>query len=157
MADITFEFDSREAQLFFSNINKRSKDIKEKTKAYADGIASFVVGDVLRHFEKESGPDGKWKPWSKLYAEHMQRIGKGGNQILQLTSNLKNAIKPTHYRRSGDGIYWYNDAKTKGGYPYAWGHDTGDGRLPKRSFMWLSDRAMETVSQFTLAFLVGEK
>jgi hypothetical protein len=52
---------------------------------------------------------------------------------------------------------WFNDARTKDGYPYAAGHDKGTAAGKKqRDFMWLSDKAMDKISQQTLQFMIDE-
>jgi hypothetical protein len=86
----------------------------------------------------------------------MDKRGKGGNKILQDTGKLKQNFKPNHYRSSSKGLYWYNDAVTKSGFPYAYAHDEGGDQLPKRDFMWLSDDALEEVGNQTLQFLLDE-
>jgi phage gpG-like protein len=119
-------------------------------------MSAIVHGDVMRHFEDQQGSEGPWEKWSKSYREQMDRKGKGGNKILQDTGKLKQNFKPNHYRSSSKGLYWYNNAVTKGGFPYAYAHDEGGDQLPKRDFMWLSDDALEEVGDQTLAFLLEE-
>jgi len=53
-------------------------------------------------------------------------------------------------------LLWFNDAKTKSGAPYAAIHDKGLGKQAKRDFMWLSNDAMEKISEQTLQFMLDE-
>src|SRR3990167_5084069 len=147
-------FEDKEIREFLSNMDKRLKHIKDGKKEYVGLISANVYADVMDHFEKESGEDGAWKAWSNIYDQHMKRIGRGGNKKLQFNGRLRQNFKPTNIRQSSKGINWYNNAKTKSGYAYAWGHDEGDGKLPQRQFMWLSDKALDKISEQTLQFML---
>ncbi len=108
-----------------------------------------VFKDIISHFESETAPDGAWQAWSNSYDRHMQMIGKGGNKILQDTGRLRNTMMPGGgggSRATGDGLLFFNNATTKGGFPYAAAHDTGGPKLPKRKFMWLSDGAASDIA-----------
>lgn len=142
---------------FLKTVDKRVKDIEKKDRALADAISIFVFQDVVDHFKKEEGPDAAWKVWSDTYAEHMARIGRSGNKILQFNGRLRNTFKRTNYRKTSEGLEWFNNAKTASGYPYAAGHDEGDGKLPQRKFMWLSNQSLEKIGEVTLRFTLGEK
>ncbi len=157
MAEVEIKFDSKAAEKWFSGIQKGVDRAGDAHKDYVDAISAFVVADVTRHFEDERGAKGPWKRWSDIYASHMARIGKGGNQILQDTGRLKNSFKPTNYTVGKGQVTWYNDAKTKKGFPYAYAHDEGGPILPKRDFMWLSDDAMKKISSITMAYILGGK
>lgn len=145
------EFDSKEVDKFIDELDRGVRDVKDRQSKFMNALGPVVYRDVIEHFEREQGPQGKWKPWSKNYREYMQKIGRDGNQILQSTGRLRQAFKPTNYRISGEYVYWYNNAKTgtpkKGAYrqtpagtPYAYMHDEGVG-VPKREFMYLSEPA----------------
>lgn len=151
-----FTVNDKEAQSFLKKKLKQVKSIQAGEDSYVKLLSPVVFSDIISHFEKESGPEGPWKPWSKMYNEHMQAIGKGGNKILQDTGNLRQAFQPTNVKSSGRGILWFNPAKTQSGFPYAAAHDTGGPRLPKRSFMWLSAEARQNISKQTLKFLESE-
>ncbi len=153
---IEIEFDSGKVQEFLKTLLQRQEQIQRKDRAFVDTISIFVFQDIINHFEKESGPNGKWKAWSKTYAEHMESIGKGGNKILQDSGRLRQSFTPGQWRMRPAGIEWYNPAKTKSGFPYAAAHDEGGGKLPQRRFMWLGDRALEKISQTTAAFMAGD-
>lgn len=149
MADVVAVFQDSRIQEFFKRINGRLENITGKNKKIFASIASvFVYKDYVDHFENEMGPKGKWKPWSKMYAEHMAKIGKGGNRILQDTGFLRGAFHPASYRTQKDGILWFNPAKTKSGDPYAARHDEN------RPFMWLSDRALDDIADASLDHLM---
>ncbi len=149
-------FDSAEIQRFLGDISNNLKSVVGGKKKWLGGVSSIVFRDVMDHFEKEKGESGKWEPWSEVYRQHMDRIGRGGNKILQFNGRLRQNFKPQNVRSSSKGFSWFNDAKTKSGYAYAAGHDEGDGKLPERSFMWLSDQSLEDISQFTLGFILEE-
>ena len=165
------------ASQFFSEIEKNSKDIESKTKAYVVSINALVYRDIIDHFKQESGPDGSWKPWSPSYksyvsgALHFRKIkgrivplkgkdpsrkGKMPTLKLQDSGKLRQSFTPEKWRTSKDSIVFYNNAKTKNAYPYAWAHDEGDGRLPARPFMWVSDKTMNKIFQITLGYLIRD-
>lgn len=156
-AAIDLEFDAAKVDRFLRNIKDNKEAISRKNDIFVAVISTFVFQDVINHFEKEQGSAGKWKAWSKVYAEHMESVGKGGNQILQDSGRLRQSFTPGQWRAHPSGIEWYNPAKTKDGFPYAFAHNEGGPKLPKRDFMWLSGGAMEKIAEATLAFLTGEK
>jgi hypothetical protein len=104
----------------------------------------------MDHFKKEEGPDGKWKPWSDAYKQAMEKAGYGGNKILQFSGRLRQNFKPSSYRKDAKGILWFNDAQTKGAFPYAAFHDE------TREFMWASPKAIDQICEQTLAFMMEE-
>lgn len=183
MAEFEARFEDKQVQDFISNLKRNLKRVKDGEKQYAGLISSHVFKDVVEHFEKEEGSEGPWKKWSKAYeaarmssfanktARLMHRMisGKteksrasaekslksmGPPKILQMTGKLRQNFKPTKYRSDRDGLYWFNDAKTKGGFPYAFAHNEGGGKLPRRDFMWLSDQAVEKIAKDTLNFML---
>lgn len=157
MADqaIDLVFDSAAAQAFLDGIKKRHDDIINNRSAFVDNVIGiFVFQDIMSHFEKEQGPTGPWKQWSASWAKWS--ADHGYSQILQKSGKLRQSFIPGNWRSKPDGIEWFNPARTKTGFPYAYAHDTGGPKLPKRSFMWLSQTAMDKISAATAAFLAGD-
>lgn len=150
------EFKDEKLSQFLKNITNNLRYVKNGHKKFMGLMSKVVFADVMDHFKKQEGPDGKWEKWSSLYAEHMERIGKGGNKILQDNGALRQNFKPTKVRYQNQGIIWFNDAKVSGGFPYAFAHNEGSKKLPKREFMWASDKAVEDMSQQTLGFILDE-
>jgi len=145
-------FNDKKARAFIKQISKNVKTITALEKAWVKTISPRVFRDVMDHFSKQSGENRRWKPWSKNYQKHMQKIGKGGNKILQDSGRLRQSFKPTNVRKQRQGLVWFNNAKTKTGFPYAAAHDLGGSTLPQREFMWLSDKAFQDVSKITAKF-----
>jgi phage gpG-like protein len=142
--------DSAEVQLDKSKWDKFLTGIKNKlSKAnnpteIAGIIAATVFQDIMDHFDKEKGPDGKWEAWSTSYENHLKKIGRSGNKKLQFNGRLRQAFTPESYRTAPNTVIFFNNAQTKSGYAYAKGHDEGGsvkGRPPQRKFMWLSKKA----------------
>src|ERR1041385_123236 len=129
--------ENEEAQEFIAKLVTQAKKVSGKASEFAAVLSPIVFKDVMQHFEQQRGSTGPWKAWSKAYAEHMQKIGKGGNLILQNTGRLRQSFTPRNYRVVSDGLLWFNPAKTESGFPYAFAHDEGGPKLPKRDFMWL--------------------
>lgn len=153
MADSAeFKFDSTQWKKILNKINDKWKKI-ENRREYGGIISATVYADIIQHFDDERGPEGKWAGWSKVYQEHLSRIGRGGNKILQFSGRLRQSFTPEKWRATGDGIIFYNNALTKKGFPYAYAHDTGGPKLPKRKFMWLSKNAAQGIVDKTEKWL----
>lgn len=144
-------FEDKEIKDFLKNLSVKLKNVKDGERKYTGLLSAIVFKDIMQHFEKEEGSEGKWKHWSYYYTVQMEKSGKGGNKILQDSGRLRQSFRPTK-----DGISWFNDAVTKKGFPYAFAHNEGDGKLPKRDFMWASDSAQEAMAVQTLQFMIDE-
>ena len=172
------EFDDKQVQEFLAEMAKKLRYVKDGSKEYAGLLSATVFQDIMEHFSREEGSTGPWQNWSKSYMDaiaglyYYRRIGgktvkistegmknppkpprKPGKK-LQATGRLRNSFKPRNYRSTSAGILWYNNAVTKDGFPYAFAHNEGGDKLPKRDFMWLSDPAMEKISLETLFFML---
>lgn len=178
---ITLDYKNKEVQRFLEGMIRNLKNVKNKDRKFISNILSIhVFKDVIDHFEKESGPKGKWQKWSKSYKD--QLAGKiyfrtlNGNKIpfegqdpkrttkpdriLQDSGNLRQNFKPINWRPDRKGIAWFNNAKTKSGFPYAYAHDNYTAPrtiLPQRQFMWLSEKALTNMGKDTLSYIVEEK
>lgn len=150
--DAEFQWDSWQWKEILGSLKIKWKDIEERKK-FGDVVSPAVYDDVIDHFRNEEGEKGGWQAWSKSYAEHMQRIGKGGNLILQDSGRLRQWFKPSSWRGTSDGLLFYNNAKTKKGFPYAYAHDTGGPQLPQRGFMWLSGAGVDRMIQIVQGWL----
>jgi len=146
-------FEGKDAEEFLKGIKKRFGSAAQGSREMGGIISATVFQDIIRHFNNQEGPDGAWTAWSDVYEEHMQRIGKSGNRILQDTGRLRQGVKPGNYRAVSGGVLFFNEAKTKTGFPYAGAHDVGGPKLPQRKFMWLSNAAMESISQQVLRWV----
>lgn len=147
-----FELKSDEARRFFKELQRNVEEVVKAKDQFAKALAAVAVKDIDDHFQKEEGPSGRWASWSKMYREHMERIGKGGNKILQDKRDLYKALKETNYRTSRDGVIVYNNAHTKGNFPYAAHHD--ETAKVTRPFMWLSKNGMEKIEEAAAFFLI---
>lgn len=147
-------FEDKEVKKFFKNFEENLESIKDGKRQFLGLLSAIVYKDVVNHFEKQEGPEGKWTPWSDIYKQHMKAIGKSGNKILQDSGRLRQGFIPTNVRSQSEGISWFNNAKTKSGFPYSWGHNEGSGQLPQREFMWASDDALNDMADQTLDFIL---
>jgi phage gpG-like protein len=151
-AEIVLE--DKKIQEFFKKTLKNMKDIENGESSFIGIVGATVFKDVIDHFSKEQGQDGPWAPWSKVYQQHMMKIGRQGNKKLQFTGRLRQTFKPTDSRKVSGGLVWYNNAMTKNNFPYAQAHDEGIGS-PQREFMWLSPTAVETIAKQIVNFTLG--
>lgn len=154
---INFEavFKSEQLDAYLQGLAARSRQIEQKDKQVVAIMSAVVFRDIMQHFDRSEGPDGKWKAWSSSYRRKMWEAGKLGNKILIDSGRLRNSFTMANYRIGGDGISWYNNAKVKG-FGYAALHNEGGKYHPQRQFMWLSDGAMESIEDQMLRFLQGE-
>jgi phage gpG-like protein len=150
-------FHSEELQEFLSGLSKRVKDVESKKKEFLGVLGSEIFRDIMNHFSDQRGEKRPWKIWSDVYAEHMRRIGKGSNKILQDSGHLRGSVKPMQFRVMEDAVVWFNNAQTKSGFPYAAAHDKGGEKLPQRDFMWLSNSAMDRIETLTLDYVLKGK
>lgn len=153
---ISATFEDKDVANFLKSMQKRLAAVKGSEKKFVGLLSAIVYRDVISHFEKEQGSQGPWESWSTSYFNFLEKIGRANNQKLQFTGRLRQNFKPGNYRSTKEGPLWFNDAKTKSGFPYAFAHDEGGPRLPKRDFMWLSDDAVEDISKQTLQFMLDE-
>lgn len=142
--------DDKNVREMLRRITKRSNEVDQKSRAYTALLSAIVLQDIADHFSKESGPDGRWKPWSERYRMRMEKLGKGGNKILQDNGTLRNAWTPANVRTVSDGIVWFNQT------PYAKRHDMGGKGTPVRRFSWLSEFALNKISDQTAKFITEE-
>lgn len=156
MTEIKIEFETEKAKLFFKEIIDGVDSIKNLSLDFQTALSAIVFADVISHFEQQKGPNGRWTPWSKVYAERMAAKGKSTNKLLQDTGRMRNSFLPTNVRKQRDGLLWFNNARTKKGFPYAKAHDEGGPKLPQREFMYLSDMAMEKIAAIALKFAEGK-
>lgn len=153
--DAQIVFDDAEAQEFIGGIIDKHKKISERHEEVVALMSAIVFRDIIQHFEKEEGPDGRWKAWSQNYRKFMASVGKTNNKILQDSGRLRGSFQPSNVRKVSDGILWFNNAKTGSGFPYAHAHNEGGPRLPQRKFMWISDQAMSDIETQILRYLGG--
>lgn len=149
-------FEDREVVDFLKSMRSRLAKVKGSEQKFVGLLSAIVFRDVIEHFQNEEGSSGPWAKWSPSYRAHLKEIGREGNQILQFSGRLRGNFKPEKYRATASGPLWFNDARTKSGFPYAYAHDTGGPQLPQRDFMWLSDKAAEEISKQTLQFMLDE-
>lgn len=118
----------------FDKLNKAIRDlirkIKNPIKVFAEAKL-IIFQDVMRHFQKQEGPDGKWKPLKLATLKRRRQAGRGA-KILQDTGRLKNSIS---------GIASSRGAEVGTNMVYARTHQKGRGNIPQRQFLWLSKEA----------------
>lgn len=115
----------------FSEISKKIKKLSAPMKVAA------IIGyrDVMRHFQAEEGPTGRWKPLK-------YRKGK----ILQDTGRLRQSIS---FRSD------MTSAKIGTNLIYAATHQFGRGAIPKRPFLWLSPAARENITKRVFKYVTN--
>lgn len=186
MAESTVIFNDKQWRKFLSKTkNKLSRPYK-LLKAVA---SIYAFKDIIDHFDKQSGPRGKWEKRSKLTNIAYDKMGgkyRSSNRLLQLTGHLRQTlIKPNTKQVGKSGILLFSGApysgvhdrgervpartiRAKGGGFLRWWDASGNPlfakeshpkgfKMPKRKFMWLSNRARELMAKAILSMAIGEK
>lgn len=142
MANFTVEVRNEEILKAFDRLNKRLTNMKP----ILDKVSAEMFTDVQDHFSKEVGPkNSKWPELSDKTLARRRKEGKGA-KILQDTGRLKNSFSHSANKTSAVLI---NDATNKGDL-YGAKHNFGLGRMPKREFMYLSDKAERNIISMML-------
>ena len=146
----------KEVDRFFGKLRLRLSDKTPLLKA-----AYTIAGhkDIVDHFEREEGPQGRWAPLKEGTQRHREgkipkrsakqiagiekRTGKkfvGGVKILQDTGRLFNSILPTNVKKvNDDTIMAFANVN------YSAVHDRGSKKknIPQRKFMWFTRAGLE--------------
>lgn len=146
-------FDDIEVRKMIEGLITRAGQVRKKDQAIIGILSSIVYRDIMQHFDQQLGEDDPWPQWSPRYRAFMEKIGKGGNRILQDSGRLRQSFQPTNVRPTEAGLLWFNNAKTAKGFPYAAAHDEGGRRLPQRQFMWLSREALDDIEEQIIKFI----
>lgn len=137
---VEFNFEDKEWQRFLKKLQIKWKDI-ENRKSFAVLASGIAFGDIIEHFDKEQGPDGKWVKWSEIYEQHLKRIGRSGNKKLNFSGTLRRSFLPGQQKVTPNnlGVLLYSDVE------YAATHEYGDKtkNIPARKFMYLSKDGMD--------------
>ncbi len=144
-----FTFDAQQWEDVINSLQRKFGSVQQlgEDPTFMGIVSTVVFRDIIDHFRNEAGPEAPWQEWSSAYRKHMERIGKGGNLILQDTGRLRDSFIPQQMNKiTSDGIVFYNNAVTSGGFPYAFAHNEGGEKLPKREFMWLSNNALSDIA-----------
>ena len=139
--------DDKDVRKLIDGLIKNVGQISEKGRRYVGLLSSIVFRDIIQHFERQEGPNGKWVPLSPRYQKYMLSIGKGNNLILSDTGRLRQGWQPARYRLAKDGILWFNPVA------YAAQHDEGIFPYPQRKFTWLSTGAIKDIESQTVQFV----
>lgn len=151
MTAVTID-DKAAVKLIQGLVSKVGK-ISDRERSYVGLLSSIVFKDLIEHFENETGPEGRWQPWSPRYREwRFRKVSKKAKagftpKILQLTGKLRQGWTPTRLRISREGVLWFNPVE------YGAKHQEGTDGMPKREFAWLSDKAMESIETQTAKFI----
>lgn len=124
------------------NMSRKAQD----TSQLMARLAILGYKDVINHFAKEEGPDGKWKSL-KAATVKRRRLGGGDHRILQDTGRLRASIQPTVESPRRAVIATTNVI-------YAATHHYGDSRrnIPARPYMWLSRHSIDAMIKEAQAY-----
>jgi len=96
---------------------------------------AMIIGyrDIIQHFQREEGPQGKWTGL---------KFRKG--KILQDTGRLRMSI---NFRTSGNQGYLGTNMI------YAATHQFGRGSIPARPFLWFTDKAKRNIEKEFMTYI----
>jgi phage gpG-like protein len=154
---VSVEFEDANVRRLLKGISTHLDEVKNGDKKYTGLVSAIVFADVMDHFQKQQGPSGPWAPWSQLYKKRAQEMGRSeGSNMLKMSGRMRNTFTPDKVRGTSDGPLWFNNARTRAGFPYAYWFDEDPKNKKKRPFMWLSETAMDKISDQTLEFIAEE-
>lgn len=163
MADNVVKLDTREWDKFLSGLVKNVGDATA-TLLTLSKIHGFA--DIIDHFAREEGPDGRWKKRASSTQQRYARIMRGelrpptgiarnafnpSNKLLQLTGNLRQSLIPS---RGGARKREKNTVELFTPVVYAGVHQYGYKNIPARPFMWLSEQAGEKIIRDLIASIL---
>lgn len=71
----------------------RIERVADRPLAIMQAISGYLVTTTQRHFETETGPDGKWRPLSpRTAAKRIGRRQRGASNILRVSNRLYSSI-----------------------------------------------------------------
>lgn len=142
MAKDFAKIDDRQWRTFLIRVGR---NIKDGARLLDVAAKTHGFKDIITHFAQEKGPDGRWKPLTKATIQRRTK-GKGGGRpkILQDEGNLRKSIIAKSTRRRGK-----NELEMFSNVGYSGKHNEGDPseNLPKREFMWLSEKAQGLMAE----------
>jgi phage gpG-like protein len=160
MANVVLKIDTAEWDKFLASIKAKGANPFPVLKTAYETIG---YKDLMDHFQRQEGPEGQWPPRRAETNRAYDAIAAGrrqppsgspraayrsSNKLLQLTGNLRQSISPTGAKRLNA-----HTAVVYANAPYAGAHEEGRQKLPVRSFMWISDNAMEKMAHLILKFM----
>ncbi len=151
--------DDAKAKAFFERMRKNAGNMQPAMGA----IALEMHADVIDHFEKESGRDGKWTPLTDYTLQQRMKNrkgGKGGTAILQDTGMLRMSLTQAG-SPYGINKVTKNTATVGTRVQYAALHQysgtsQSGAQVPKREFLWMSDDAMDRVMNGLSRFIMND-
>lgn len=139
MVEITLQFDS-DIQKQLTELQRRNTDLTPVMQR----AATLMQGDVFRHFQNEEGESGHWKALKSATVKYKAK--HGWSMMLQNTGRLRQSNYP-----SGGKDY----AQILNDTIYAATHQFGRDKIPQREFLWVSDPAMEKISDMVGDYIMG--
>ena len=126
-------------------VKRMQKDLgPQGMKKFFLKTSIVMYKDVLTHFEREEGPDGKWERWKG--GRSTRPTKRGGSKMLQDTGRLRLSIQPSHSSES---------AVVGTNIEYAAIQNYGSSKKdhPAREFMWISDECVQKIQDMASTLL----
>lgn len=109
-------------------------------------IKAKMYKEIIRHFEEEEGPDGKWERWQfRGRRINYRPYGRGGNKMLQDTGRLRNSFM---WDLLPDEIRVFTEVE------YASYHQFGTSKMVARPFLWFEERSYEEWAEYIVEYLL---
>ena len=155
MSDIKATLDIKDWNSTLENIKK---NVRNPFELLQTAYGTLGYKNIIEHFNNESGPEGPWKKRSFETNRVYQMLGKknarysANNKILQLTGLLRQSITPTSTKRfDSNAILIFSNVR------YSGKHDRGEEGMPKRSFMWFSEKVKTMMAELISKNVMDKK
>ena len=164
MADFEVRLDDSAWREFMGAMKGR---LHRGNDALVAAYSTIGIGDVMRHFRDQAGPDGPWRRRLLTTDYHDAKVYSGqwkpwpgtrrswydpSRPLLVFSGRMRKGVLAgrSHARHAGQGKVVISNPM-----PYSGKHDEGIG-VQKREFMWLSDDAQQNMVNAVAAFVFGE-
>lgn len=146
---------------------------KTRLRRFLKVLAQVIAyKEIVQHFKKNEGPEGKWPPRSesteKTYREiyegkrrppegYQRGMFKPGGALLVLSGQLSRSFSLANIRADQESVTLFNPIE------YAGVHDEGGdvtgarraGHVPQRKFMWVSQQGLDLMAKGLTEKLAG--
>lgn len=150
-AELTIDKKAWEDML--AEISSRGQDVSPILES---AVGTIGYKNIIKHFDDESGPDGKWPRRAPSTVDRYRRIALGlepvpagyrqadflSEKVLHLTYKLRKSIMPTNQRRVDKRAVMIFSPQ-----PYSGQHDRGENGMPKREFMWFDEDTLNLMAE----------
>lgn len=161
MADgITITFEKREAEAMINRLLRRVKNPKKLVKTWEKYVHAVTMQMFRGRRPDTSGKRGvRWPNLAPKTVQQKAALRKRGRAIeihrpLVRTGEMRDSLKVL--KETNKGFVYGTRQKSKKGYNYPGIHNRGEGKIPQRKWLFLTDHDWRQIVKMTIDFLKGE-